>query len=125
MRGTWYYVGHRDVLPDVKAAWKRVYKKIKLTKHGITFTRRTRVPLHGHYVFMISPDRHWSSKEMGKAEKYAHRHRWLNAFSLRGHSFSFSDYWLHIYESNYTGELSQYGRQLSFENAYIHDYYRK
>ncbi len=125
MRGTWHYCGHRNESPGVPARLKRVYKKIKLTRHGITFTRRGRVGLHGHYIFMKAPNRHWSTRQMGRAERYARRHRWLSVGVHNHHDFNYSEYWLHWYQSSVSGELSKHGRHLSFLNAYSHDYYRR
>lgn len=126
MRGSWYFAFHRGTgTYDVPRRFKRVYKKITLSRHGITFRRRGKVGLRGHYLLMKAPDRHWTVKQMNKAEKYAKRHRWLGVSINGKHDFSISEFWLHEFESTNTGDLSVRGGRLCFSNVYSKDYYRK
>lgn len=126
MQGHWRFASHHNVgTYGVPKRFKRIYKRITLTRHGITFTRRGKVGLRGHYTLMKAPNRHWTTRQMNRAEKYARRHRWLGVSANSRHSFSISEYWLHWYESSKTGELSLRGRHLSFANVYTKDYYRR
>lgn len=126
MRGHWHFTSHHNVgTYGVPRRFKRVYKRITLTRHGITFTRRGRVGLRGHYILMKAPNRHWTTRQMGRAERYAKRHRWLGVSVNSHHSFNFTQFWLHWYESSNTGDLSLHGRRLCFANVFTKDYYRR
>lgn len=126
MRGNWYFAGHRGTdTYGVPNRFQRVYKKITLSRHGITFRRRGKVGLRGHYLLMKAPARHWTVKQMNKAEKYAKRHRWLGVSPNSKHDFSISEFWLHEFESSNTGDLSLHSGRLCFGNVYTKDYYRR
>ena len=70
-----------------------------------------------------------STKQMEKAEKYATKHKWLAPYSTGSHRFSFSNYWLHIFQSTSAGDLkvSKYKGSpvLEFTTAFEKDYFRK
>lgn len=126
MRGSWYFSDHHNVDTDgIPQRFKRVYKKITLTHHGIIFTRRGRVGLRGHYLLVKAPNRHWTVRQMDRAEKYAKHRRWLGVSSDGKFRFGFSEYWLHWFESSNTGELSLRRGRLCFVNVFTKDYYRR
>lgn len=129
LRGTWYFAkaGKVDV-SDVPAQYQHLYKKIKITAHTITFTKRKRAGLSGRYTFYKSTKKTFkkmTSAKMDAAEKYATKHKWLNPFDSGKNYFQFSNYWLHVYESSNSGGLTVSKGHLIFENVYSKDYFVK
>lgn len=129
IRGTWYFAKAGKVdTQDVPAKYQHLYKKIKITAHTITFTKRKRAGLSGRYTFYESTKKTYkkmSSKKMAAAEKYATKHKWLSPRDGDKTGFAFSEYWLHIYQSSNTGVLFVKNGRLMFSNIYSTDYFIK
>lgn len=127
LRGTWYFAkaGKTDNsgMP-MPTQYKHLYKKIKITAHTITFTKRKRAGLSGRYTFYKSTKK-LSFKKMDAAEKYATKHKWLNPYNSGKRHLGFSETWLHIYESSNSGELTVSRGRLIFESVYSKDYFVK
>lgn len=125
LRGTWYFAkaGKVDTV-DVPARYQHLYKKIKITAHTITFTKRKRAGLLGRYTFYKTPKK-LSFKKWSAAEKYATKHKWLNPYDSGKRYLGFSETWLQVYESTNSGGLTVSRGRLIFENAYSKDYFVK
>ncbi|MBT8908182.1 hypothetical protein BTI73_08475 [Lactobacillus delbrueckii subsp. bulgaricus] len=125
LRGTWYFAraGKTDI-SDTPTQWQHLYKKIKITAHTITFTKRKRAGLSGRYTFYKSTKK-LSFKKVNAAEKYATKHKWLNPYNSGKRHLGFSKTWLHIYESPNSGDLTASRGRLIFENVYSKDYFVK
>ena len=129
LRGTWYFkkAGKVDT-SDIPAKYQHLYKKIKITAHTITFTKRKRAGLSGRYTFYESTKKTYkkmSSKKMEAAEKYATKHKWLNPIDSSKKDITFSEYWLHRFQSSNSGSLSVTKGRLIFSNIYSTDYFVK
>lgn len=61
--------------------------------------------------------------------KYATKHKQLATYPASGHRFSFSNYWLHIFQNTSAGDIeaSKYKGfpVLRFTTAFDEDYFRK
>lgn len=129
LRGTWYFARAGKVdISDVPARYQHLYKKIKITAHTITFTKRKRAGLSGRYTFYMSTKKTFKKMtpaKMDAAEKYATKHKWLNPREISKKDIGFSEYWLHTYESSNSGELTVSRGRLIFENVYSKDYFVK
>ncbi len=127
LRGTWYFVNAGKVdTSDVPAQYQHLYKKIKITAHTITFTKRKRAGLSGRYTFYKSTKKTFKKMNPAKmeaAENYATKHKWLNPRSGSKNGFLFSEYWLHLYASSVSGSLSVTKGRLMFSNSYSTDYF--
>ncbi|MFV4979915.1 Rib/alpha-like domain-containing protein [Lactobacillus delbrueckii] len=127
LRGTWYFAKAGKVdTSDVPAQYQHLYKKIKITAHTITFTKRKRAGLSGRYTFYKSTKKTFKKMNPAKmeaAEKYATKHKWLNPRSESKNGFLFSEYWLHLYASSVSGSLSVTKGRLMFSNSYSTDYF--
>lgn len=129
LRGTWYFAKAGKVgTYDVPAQYQHLYKKIKITAHTITFTKRKRAGLSGRYTFYKSTKKAFkkmTSAKMDAAEKYATKHKWLNPYNSSKRQLSFSETWLHVYESSNSGGLIVSKGHLIFGNVYSKDYFVK
>lgn len=125
LRGTWYFAkaGKTDY-SGMPAQYQHLYKKIKITAHTITFTKRKRTGLSGRYTFYKST-KELSLKKMNAAEKYATKHKWLNPYDSGKSHLQFSETWLHIFQSSNSGELTVSKGRLILGNAYSKDYFVK
>lgn len=63
--------------------------------------------------------------KMDAAEKYATKHKWLNPYNSSKRELSFSETWLHIFQSSNSGELTVSKGRLILGNAYSKDYFVK
>ncbi len=128
LRGTWYFAkaGKNDEtdISDIPTQYQHLYKKIKITAHTITFTKRKRAGLSGRYTFYKSTKK-LSFKKMNAAEKYATKHKWLNPYNSGKRHIGFSETWLHIFQSSNSGDLTVSKGHLIFGNAYSKDYFVK
>lgn len=128
LRGTWYFEKAGKV--DTNYHVQHMYKKIKITAHTITFTKRKKAGLSGRYTFYKSTKKtlkiiNKSFKKMDAAETYATKHKWLNTRNESKTGFDFSEYWLHLYESSIDGGLSVKKGRLIFSNIFTQDYFVK
>lgn len=128
LRGTWHYKSGK-AMPDtgVQGRYMNPYSKIRITRHTITFTcLRGKNGLKGKYTLYKSTRKHWSTKKMAAAEKYATKHKWLAPYGATSKRFGISNYWLHVFESTACGEFASKGnRTMTFSNAYYKDTFRK
>ncbi|GHV97382.1 hypothetical protein lacNasYZ03_16880 [Lactobacillus nasalidis] len=129
LRGTWYFAkaGKADY-SGMPTQYQHLYKKIKITAHTITFTKRKRAGLSGRYTFYKSTKKTFKKMtpaKMEAAEKYATKHKWLNPYDSGKSHLQFSETWLHIFQSSNSGELSVSKGRLILGNAYSKDYFVK
>lgn len=126
LRGTWYFAKAGKVgTYDVPAQYQHLYKKIKITAHTITFTKRKRAGLSGRYTFYKCTKKKMTSAKMDAAEKYATKHKWLYPYNSGKRHFGFTETWLHGNESSNSGDLTVSKGHLIFENEYSKDYFVK
>lgn len=127
MRGTWHYKKGKSYSgTGASASILHPYSKIKITKHTITFYRKSgKRALKGKYTLYKAPNKKFSLKKMAAAEKYATKHKWLAPYSTNKKGFGFSTYWLHAYQQSATGTLTVKGKTLKFTNAYFDDTFKK
>lgn len=126
LRGTWYFAkAGKTEYSGMPTQYQHLYKKIKITAHTITFTKRKRAGLSGRYTLYKSTMKTSSFKKINAAENYFAKHKWLNPIDTSKKGIGVSRYWFFRYESSNTGGLFVKNGRLMFSNIYSTDYFVK
>lgn len=122
-RGTWYFKSHKNIAAMPATV---LYKKIRITKHSITFYARTSAGLHGRYLLRKTPRKWPSGKKQIAAERYAERHHWMSPRNMTRHSFDYSSYWLYSYDGPCYGNIkAKHGRLVVMTSSASRDTFVK